>query len=263
MSSNIDKYKKDLDKLLSDGFLLLASIWSECEPEKFKETFKNFDGTFNNFPNFKDKYQSWYSESLAIIKALLPNRLNDFIRYYERPKSRKEVNHSNYVIEDYFQGLSLRNGNGKIVASPSDAIPMYQQQYHILKSLKNIFESSLYNLKQSIQVDIYDSELRTAKELNKEGFVRAAGAVSGVVLAKHLSQVCSNHSVSINMNKPSLSDYYQLLKDNNIIDTNTGSLIQHLSQLRNLVEHNNDSELTKEQVADLIAGTDKIIKTVY
>ena len=36
------------------------------------------------------EYDSWYSESLAIIKQLLPDRSNDFIKQYKDEK-RKEI----------------------------------------------------------------------------------------------------------------------------------------------------------------------------
>jgi len=54
-------------------------------------------------PNFKSNYQTWYSESLILLKYLLPDRLNDFIKLYEKPKNRKVVSYDNYSIEDYLQ----------------------------------------------------------------------------------------------------------------------------------------------------------------
>ena len=56
-----------------------------------------------NLPSFKDDYQPWYSEAKALVRQLLPDRLTDFTRYYEKPKSRREVTIENYTIEDYLQ----------------------------------------------------------------------------------------------------------------------------------------------------------------
>jgi hypothetical protein len=263
MLSNIEKYKKDFDKLLSDGKLLLAAMLKETDPEKYKNEIKELSGGNGKLPSFTNNYQSWYSESLAVINVLLPNRLNDFIRFYEAPKSRKELTMVNYVIEDYLQQLTRRYPSGKIVVSPESAILKYQQQYNILRGLKERFESSLFDIQHLVQADLFDSEIETAKELNKKGFVRAAGAISGVVLEKHLYQVCSNHALAISKKNPTLSDFYDTLKTNDIIDIPTWRLIQHLSDIRNICDHGKSPEPTKEQVSDLIAGTDKIIKTIF
>jgi len=39
--------------------------------------------------------------------------------------------------------------------------------------------------------------------------------------------------------------------------------IQRMGDLRNLCDHNKKQEPLKENVADLVDGTDKIIKTIY
>ena len=54
-------------------------------------------------PSFKDEYQPWYSEAKALVRQLLPDRLSDFTRYYEKPKTRKDITFENYTIEDYLQ----------------------------------------------------------------------------------------------------------------------------------------------------------------
>jgi hypothetical protein len=44
-----------------------------------------------DLPQFKSKYQTWYSESLALIRQLLPDRVEGFASYYESPKTRKRL----------------------------------------------------------------------------------------------------------------------------------------------------------------------------
>ena len=122
---------------------------------------------------------------------------------------------------------------------------------------------SLFDLKGLLQADLFDSELDAAKELGKKGFLRGSGAVAGVVLEKHLSQVCDNHGVKSRKKHPSISDYYQLLKDNEIIDKIEWRFIQRLGDLRNLCAHKKDREPTKEDITELIEGVDKVIKTVF
>ena len=110
---------------------------------------------------------------------------------------------------------------------------------------------------------MFDSEIDAARELCKKGFYRAAGAICGVVIEKHLGEVCVQREIKANKKNPAINDYNQLLKDNDVIDIPTWRFIQRLGDLRNLCDHNKNEEPTKENINDLIDGTDKIIKTVY
>jgi len=136
-------------------------------------------------------------------------------------------------------------------------------QIGILKSCEKRFESSLFDIKQLLQADIFDSELDAARELNKKGFLRAAGAISGVVLEGHLKQVCINHNIVIKKTNPTISDFNQLLKDNEIIETHDWRFIQRLGDIRNLCDHKKQREPTKEEIEELIKGVEKIIKTLF
>jgi hypothetical protein len=215
-------------------------------------------------PSFPEEYQSWYSEAKVLVKQLLPDRLSDFVRLYEKPKPRKEITYENYRIEDYLQGLTVTKGWEKQkVVGPDAAISHFRQQIAIVKSVKARFESSLFDIRQLVQADLFDSELDAAEELAKHKFGRAAGAVAGVVLERQLRQVCDNHGVKITKKAPTIADLNDALKTADVIDTPQWRLIQHLADIRNLCDHSKKSEPTAGQVDDLIAGVTKITKTVF
>ena len=273
MISNIEKYKKDLEQLISDGGQLLNAMQCECFPKEFEDALtKAFKGKSKSeiqeikkkLPSFKDKYQSWYSESLAVVKLLLPDRVADFVKLYEKPKGRKDIAYGNYVIEDYLQGLRVTRGGLEIeVVSPKAAIPQFQQQLNILESAQKRFESSLFDIKQLLQADLFDSELEAAKELNKKGFTRGAGAMAGVVLESHLTQVCKNHNIKITKKDPTVNDLNDLLKTNDIIEVPTWRFIQHLGDLRNKCDHKKKTDPTQQEIEELIEGVAKIAKSVF
>ena len=109
---NVDHYKKGLDALINKGELLHLAIQHECFPQEFaRETKKSLgdkaEKVIQTLPSFKDEYQPWYSEAKALVRQLLPDRLSDFARYYEKPKSRKAITYENYTIEDHLQGPML------------------------------------------------------------------------------------------------------------------------------------------------------------
>ncbi len=266
---NIDKYKEDLQTLIDKGDKLDLSIKHECHKENVEEQIKDAlkdDKKVKEYVKkilpFKKEYQIWYSESLVLIKQLLPDRLNDFIRLYEKPKTRKSIDCGNYVMEDYLQNLTIKSGYD-LKVGPSAAISQFEQQLNILKSIERRFESSLYDIRQLVQADLFDSELDTAKELNKNKFTRGAGAIAGVVLEKHLGQVLINHNLKSTKKNSSISDFNDILKSSNIYDTPTWRKIQHLGDIRNLCDHNKERDPKPEEVDELILGVEAIIKTLY
>lgn len=264
MISNIERYRSDLMNLVTKGDNLLKSMLIECNPIESEEAIKKHFKTAEDIVPFNDNYQDWYSEARAVLSVLLPSRINDFIKLYEKPKGRKYLSHENYVIEDYLQGLQLmRSGELTLIRDKSAAIPQFQQQLNIFKSVVRRFESSLFDIKQLIQADLFDSELESAKELERKGFFRGAGAVAGVILEKHLSQVCHNHDIKITKKEPTISDYNEKLKQEGIYEIPIWRMIQHLGDLRNLCDHNKKKEPTTEDIDELIKGVERIIKTIY
>jgi hypothetical protein len=267
MSTNLEKFKKDLKKLTSKGLLLQVAMEHECYPEQVKQLYgKNEKGKelLKSLPSFASEYQSWYSEATVVIKQLLPDRLEDFVGHYRKPKPRKDITYENYRVEDYLQGLNITRGWEKQkVVGPDAAIPQFRQQLAILQAADSRFESALFDIRQLLQADLLDSELDEARELLKRGFVRASGAIAGVVLEKHLTQVAQNHSVTMRKKNPGISDFNELLKSAEVVDTPTWRQIQRLGDIRNLCDHNKDREPTKTETEELIDGVGKYTKTLF
>lgn len=269
MAENIEKYKSDLQKLIKQGQLLYASLQKSCFPREFEAEYKKAFGDdarkqIDALPSFDDKYQEWYSEAKALIKLLLPDRLLDFIRYYEKPKTRKEINYDTYTIEDCLIRLrSTRGYEKEIIVDQRAALPKFEQQLAILSPVKRRFESSLFDIQQLMQANLFDTELDKATELLRNRFTRASGALTGVVLEHHLLQVCHNHSIKITKKNPCISDLDDQLKNEQIIELAQWRNIQYLGDIRNLCDHDKQKEPTEDQVNDLIEGTKKIVKNLF
>lgn len=258
MESNIQRFKEDLKKLIAHGELLKYSMLLDLKLVD-KETEENLKKI--KVPSFKMEYEQWYSTAMQVITQVLPDRVQDFKRQY-RDEKRKDIDFLTYGVADYMIGLQTTFG-GQLRTDGKAAFPKFEQQLNILKSAESRMASSLYDMVEILQADFFDNELEAAKELNKKGFMRGAGAIAGVVLEKHLSHVCSKHGVKTTKKHPTINDYNQVLKDNDDIDTPTWRFIQHLGDLRNLCDHNKDRDPKKEEVDDLITGVSKIIKTLF
>ena len=84
----------------------------------------------------------------------------------------------------------------------------------------------------------------------------------GYTLEKHFASVCASHNIKMKKAVPGISDFNEKLKDEAVIDNKTYLLIQRLGTIRNLCDHNKKQEPTKEDIEDLINGTDKILHEV-
>lgn len=263
--NNLEKYKEDYKRLKEYGNALqYGFIYDYKKHPKFKKFFNELDDETKNKAEqhvFSKCYNAWYNESLRLIKQLLPERYDDFVSFYSAEKKRKDIDITNYTISDALLGLQITRNN-RVVIEPADALKLFQQQLNILTSLSNCFESSLFNIRELLQADIFESELDGARELHKNGFYRAAGALCGVILEKHFAGVCASHSIKMKKATPGISDYNEKLKDEAVVDNKTYLLIQRLGTIRNLCDHNKKQEPTKDDIEDLINGTDKILHEV-
>jgi hypothetical protein len=256
MTKNLERFQKDLKELIEKGKNLEGSLlrrFSKGYDERFKKAHPTAD--FNKMhPDFYSNYNQWYSESLLVIKQIIPDRLDNFVDFYKQPKNRKVINMSNYAIQDFLVGIVVGDG--------SSTLAKFHQQLNILESAEQRFKSSLFNIKTVLQADLFDNELKIAQELLKKGFVRASGAVARVVLEGHLKQVCSDHNIVIQKKTPTLSDFIENLKNNDVIEIDKFRKLQYLADITNLCCHNKEKEPTTEDVEDLIKGVNKTIKTI-
>jgi hypothetical protein len=271
MSERTKKFAVELDRLISEGDMLEHAIRRECDRKNFDADLLKACGNdkdkmneaIKKLPSFRSNYQKWYSEAQAVIKQVIPGRLADFVSYFEYSKPRKDITFQNYMIRDYLQGLCITRWNEDVVVDGSAAIPEFVQQNNILKAAKATLDSVLLDLKAVLQADLFDSEIETAVALAKSGYLRATGAICGVIIEKHLSNLCEIHGVAVRKKNPGISDLNQLLRDNEIITVPQWRFVQHLADIRNICDHAKGREPTKEEIDDLVAGSEKVLKTMF
>ena len=263
--SNFDKLQKDLDELVQLGTEMLEDFESEHGNSRRKQSQPETE----SIKSIEAHYQGWYSECFELVKQMLPGRFDEFVELYSGSKHRGGVDATKFGIQHWLLGMSVSGGT--LVPSdgfylshePELVLAKLQTQVHILKSIKQRFESSLFDIRQIVRADIFDSELEAATELAKNGFTRAAGSLAGVVLEKHLKLVAESHSISLRKRNPTISDFNDGLKDNGTLDTPTWRQIQRLGDIRNLCSHSKEREPTKDEVSELIAGIEKFTKTLF
>ncbi|MFC4214296.1 hypothetical protein ACFP4H_17680 [Pseudophaeobacter arcticus] len=270
MSDRVAKFSDELNELIAEGELLCLSLEYVYHPNEVHDAYlKSFDGDeprldkfLDSLPSFLSSYQSWYSKAQAVVKQVLPDRLDDFNSHFEYPRVRKAITYDNYMIKDCLQDLRVTKATGAVVNGAA-AIPEFRQQLYIAKAARDALKSKLVDLTAVLQADLFDSEVEAAASLGKAGHLRAAGAVCGVVIEKHLHHVCDVHSITIRKKNPGISDLNELLKGAAIIAVPQWRFIQYLGDIRNVCDHAKGREPTKEEIEDLVVGTAKVLKTIY
>ena len=246
MENVADRISTELQRLTDDGWKLLEALKDE------------------KLSTFATLYESWYTRALAAVRSLIPDREADFRRLYEQDPRQKKLDAGSYRLSHYVQGLGPASDRwGK---TPFDihqgAFVKFNNQLMIIDSAKSRLTDILANIRGGLQADLFDSELDASRHLLKNGHLRAAGAVAGVVLEGHLAQVCDDHGVKVPKKDPHISDFNDALKKADVFDVPQWRQIQRFGDIRNYCDHKKSREPRPDEVEELINGVDKAIKTL-
>ncbi|MGO9569729.1 MAG: hypothetical protein ACLP5H_19530 [Desulfomonilaceae bacterium] len=168
------------------------------------------------------------------------------------------------MLQDYIKGIGAPTDYyGKPHWDTNNlALLRILNQMQILASLESRIDSILQDVTGHLFAELQDSELTAAEKLKKIS-KRAAGALAGVVLERHLQRTAENHKITIRKKTPTISDLNDPLKNKGVYDTPVWRKIQLLADIRNLCSHQKTAEPTDDQVEELIAGVNSIIKSVF
>jgi hypothetical protein len=218
----------------------------------------------NDIISFGSRYQNWYSRAYKLVETLGHERLAEFSSYYRIDCKRKVVNVENYVIQDFIKGIGARRDHYDKPLWDTNNLTMVRvvNQMQIISSLSSRVDSVLQDVKGHLFAELQDSELSAAAQLKKIN-LRAAGALAGVVLERHLQRVSENHGLVIKKKNPSISDLNDPLKQADVYDVPTWRKIQLLADIRNVCSHQKDVQPTVEQVDELIAGVNSVVKSIF
>lgn len=245
-----EKLKKEINDCINDTAPLILYLQGKLKKELAEKY------------SFQHEYQKWYSKTLKVVEFLGKDRFQEFKSYYEIDPKRKTMGYGNYYIQDYLKGVGPNRWNTPDFDTKEETLKNVYNQYTILISINDRIDSILSDIKTNLLIELQDTELETAKSLLKVN-IRSSGVIAGVILESYLSSVTDNHSLTLSKRNPTLSDFNEVLKNNNIIDTTVWRKISYLGDIRNICAHKKDSEPTKEQVEELIAGVNWVTKNVF
>jgi hypothetical protein len=241
-----EKIKKEILNLAKESEKILEFLQGKSKDEKFL---------------FHFEYQKWYSKALKVVQTIALDRYTEFKSFYEIDPKRKNLGYDTYVIQDYIKGISPSSYSHPDFDSKNETFTNFYNQYTILISLIPRINSIIDDIEGTLLTNLQTNELDSAKELIKIS-PRASGALCGVIIEGHLKMVCDNHKITIRKKNPGISNLNELLKSGEIYETTTWRKISYLADIRNICSHRKDTEPTKEQVMELIEGTNWLMKNV-
>ena len=93
--------------------------------------------------------------------------------------------------------ISVSRGGTSCFDTKSVAYSQMSIQLNILDSVKTVIDSSLSDVMGILEAKLFDNELDSARHLLKSGYLRASGALCGVILETHFSNVVKNHNLKM------------------------------------------------------------------
>lgn len=255
MSPSADEYRAQIERLVAEGADMLSP--------KYQAKVTGVESPAISEADMYIQYPLWFTEASEVVMRLLPERLHEFVSMYYPSADRTKITKETYTIQDWIldrRSPGMMSG-GRLFDDKNVVLAKLLAQIMILKSSLLRFDSALLNIRQLELADLFDSELDAAEELLQTGFIRPAGVVAGVVLERHLKELCIVNGVETTKQKPSLGDYNKALKDAGVFDTPRWRSIGWLVDIRNLCGHEMEREPTRDEVTGLIDGVGKTIKT--
>jgi hypothetical protein len=211
-------------------------------------------GLYKN-PEADGPYQSWYSVARRVVEQLLPERLDEFTRYYALPPGEHTTWAYDCTINELLLGqvaheTEVRHANDL-------GLKRLRRQVATVASCASVLESTLANLRWSLAVQISEDELSEAQTLAAQGHYRAAGVIAGVVLERALRRLATRHDLRTEGAKAAVLN--DGLKSGGVYDEPTRAKIQFLLAIRNKCSHPGEDEPTAEEINDLLSGANRVL----
>lgn len=204
--------------------------------------------------HFEERYQSWYSRTLPLMKQLAQDRYTEFQSFYVVDSRYPWSDRSAYVIQDYFRGRESDYAG-------EEAVRCFKNQLAILKSVSDRLAWGQMDTDEQAERGLQLSLLETARDLLKIN-ERSAGALAGTVLETYLKKLSGKYKLKFRKQAPPLREYIDALHAAKVLDIPVHSQATWLAELSDRSRSEGESP-TKPQVRDLIDGTRWLITNVF
>lgn len=233
------KYKQILEyaqALAKEGEQLLAGF-ARGKPAKARR-------------QFSMQYHHWYEKAASFLGEFSPHAKEDFVHLY-KGLSRGSIRQNPPIA------LALDDLNSQAVRASIER--KMSSQIGILQAVPKMLDVRAFSLRQILSADLFVDELSASRGLLEAGHARAAGAVAGVVLERHLKLMCERRGIVLG-EKETIGSLNGRLQER-YSDPSEYRRVQWLSELRVQCGHVKEVEPTVEKVEEFVEGVSKFIST--
>lgn len=230
------KEAEELEKLFSKFINL-------CEEDFNSNRLRLTDGAKDVQREFLKRYEIWFTATKLIVEPYSSFKPSEFIESYVRIKNLIRMKMYYSTRDSYL----------------NEFIGYFDTQVNMLHTVIPIISLRETNYKKIITADLLNSELSQAEHLFKYDFYRAAGAIAGVILERHLKTLCEVHQIEFGKNdtiEPLATKIYTSKKISEF-DLTLFKSIQYLAAIRNKCDHPKD-EPKQHEVRELLDKVKKI-----
>lgn len=202
------------------------------------DVFTTFRPSAQRVPaSFISSVQAWFSACLALMEANMRGRASELRSPLSGFKGDFMTREEQYAAAD--------------TITRSQAL---------VSSIPRYIEDRLYDLELMVAQAYLGDELKEADVLLKAGHTRAAGAVAGVLLERHLKTLCTKASPPITLLKSdTISKLNDKLKGASVYDAVQWRKVQWVGDIRNQCDHARTADPRRDDVRDLIAEVRKFV----
>lgn len=200
------------------------------------------------------RYHAWYAACLALVETNMPERVEELERLHS---GGWHGNLHDWGVLDYLRDAT------RLWERTQDVASLLVHMQGVVGSIPSYLDARLHDLELKVAQAYVAGELAEAQALLKAGHLRAAGAVAGVVLERHLKLLCDRHQPPIKYTrKDGISKLNDRLRDASVYDMAQWRKVQWMGDIRNECDHPGTDEPRRQDVGDLIAEVKKFVAVV-
>ena len=203
---------------------------------------------------FGERYQSWYTRTLPLMKQLAPDRYAEFQTFYMEDPRYSWRTSGTHSIREYLQGQHGGEAAERTVLG-------FKNQLAILQAVS---DRMAWSTLESEDHQIRGQQLallETARKLIKTNEC-AAGVIAASVLSAFLKQLAAKHHLKFRKLSPPPSELVDALKQAKVLDGQVWSQATWLAGIHDRCLAAGESP-TKLQVRDLIDGTRWLLANIF
>lgn len=191
-------------------------------------------------------YRQWHNGVLPLVEEYLPHEVDSF----------------NTAKDKFIEFLSL---NDEMPKNPERlqnwTIDVLSAQEAVLRSIPaSEYSKRLINPRR-LSRSLVSEEIAKAQEFLEQDHYRAAGALAGVGLERHLVVMAETASEDVDFSPAdNITELAQGLYEADVIDSTDHDLVKFLARVRNRCTHDDPDGINSDQVKAMVEQTDDFIE---